>query len=94
MFLLINLKIPLIYIAILLAFASASSIKWVDNKMDNFLYLEILELTLHMFLFTYGSIRVEGSSNNNIWGLAIISIAINNFLLFPPDKVNCYSFIF
>lgn len=55
--------------------------------VDCFFYVAILEMTFHMNLRALGSIPVDGSSRKIIFGLPIIAIATDSFLLFPPERV-------
>lgn len=80
-------------IPILVDNASASSIEWVVNMIDDlFLSVDILEITSHINLLASGSIPVDGSSKNTIGGFPIIAIDTDNFLLLPPDKVPAKTF--
>lgn len=66
----------------------ASSIECVVRMIvDCFFSVAILDITLHMNLRALGSIPVEGSSRKMIFGLPIIAIATESFLLFPPERV-------
>ena len=74
-------------IPILVQRASASSIEWVVMITALFfLWVEILEIILHINLFAYGSTPVEGSSKNIKGGFPIKAIATESFLLFPPES--------
>lgn len=67
---------------------SASSMEWVVRMIvDCFFSVAILEITFHMNLLAFGSIPVDGSSKNMIFGLPIIARATDSFLLLPPDRV-------
>jgi len=44
-------------------------------------------MTFHMNLLAFGSIPVEGSSRKIIFGLPIIAMATDSFLLLPPESV-------
>ena len=83
----IHLKLPLTIIASLDDKASAYYIEWVvNNTVECFFYVDILDITLHINLLAFGSIPVDGSSKKIMLGFPIIAIATDNFLLFPPDK--------
>ncbi len=67
--------------------AYASSIEWVVKMtVDCFFSVEIRDITFHMNLLALGSMPVDGSSKNSMFGFPIIAIATDNFLLFPPDS--------
>lgn len=73
--------------------ASASSIEWVVKITDDYLrFVEILEITFHMNLLASGSIPVEGSSKNTIYGLPSIAIATESLRLLPPEYVPAHLF--
>lgn len=68
--------------------ASASSMEWVVKMIElYYLFVEILEITFHIYLLAWGSIPVEGSSKKHIGGFPSIAMATDNFLLFPPEYV-------
>lgn len=82
-----HLKFPFTIIPNLVDKAYASSIECVVRiTVDCFFSVEIREITFHINLRALGSMPVEGSSKNRIFGFPIIAIATDNFLLFPPDK--------
>lgn len=70
----------------------------VKITVDCFFSVDILEIIFHINLLAFGSIPVEGSSKNIIWGFPIMAIATDNFLLLPPDNVpesfSVYSYKF
>ena len=71
--------------------ASASSIEWVVKIIDdNFLIVEIFEITFHINLLASGSMPLEGSSRKTIGGFPVIAIATHSFLLLPPLYVPAY----
>lgn len=94
-----HLKFPLTIIPSRVDKAYAYSIEWVVKIIvDSFFYEAILEIIFHINLLALGSIPVDGSSKNIIFGFPIIAIATESFLLFPPDKVpdnlSSYSYKF
>ena len=80
---------------------SASSITWVVKMiLDCLLIVAIDDMTSHMNLLASGSIPVEGSSKNIVFGFPKIknkpnvAIAVDSFLLFPPDNDYAYTFLY
>lgn len=62
---------------------SASSIVWVVNIIEDYLWCLSVLMKLTKLLLEIGSNPVVGSSKNIIWGFAMRDIAKSNFLLFP-----------
>ena len=62
------------------------------------LIVDIDDITFHMNLLASGSIPVDGSSKKIVFGFPWIknkpkvAIAVDNFLLFPPDNSYAYTF--
>jgi hypothetical protein len=83
-----HLNSPFTIIAKRVDKASAYYIEWVLNIIEVYFFSSAKpDITFHINLFAFGSIPVEGSSKNRIYGFPITAIAKDNFLLFPPDKV-------
>lgn|SRR3990167_462290 len=64
----------------------ASSIEWVVRIIALFFFMDAIKF--HIFRLIIGSIPVEGSSKNTIFGSPMKAIATANFLLFPP--LSCF----
>ena len=58
----------------------------VITTLDYLFYVDILEITSHMNRRASGSIPEEGSSKNIILGFPNVAMAVESFLLLPPES--------
>ena len=58
----------------------------VITTLDYLFYVDILEILSHMNRRASGSIPEEGSSKNIILGFPNVAMAVESFLLLPPES--------